>query len=51
MVDCPFEKITLVQLVEKFPDFYEPEVSLPCSKEPATGTYLEVDESIPHVYI
>jgi hypothetical protein len=26
----------------------EPEVSLPCSQEPATETYTEPDESIPY---
>jgi hypothetical protein len=26
----------------------EPESSLPCSQQPATGSYPEVDESSPH---
>jgi hypothetical protein len=26
----------------------EPEGSLPCSKEPATGTYSELDKSSPY---
>jgi len=27
----------------------EPESSLPCSKESATGSYLQPDESSPHL--
>jgi hypothetical protein len=29
----------------------EPEGSLPCTQDPATGTYLEPDESNPHIPI
>jgi len=35
------------QLVKKSPAFNEPKGSLPCSQEPATGSYLAPDESSP----
>jgi hypothetical protein len=38
-----FEKLTVTQLVKKFPPFMEAEVSLPCSQEPAIGPYPEPD--------
>jgi hypothetical protein len=36
------------RLVKKFQACMKPEGLLPCSKEPATGTYLESAESNPH---
>jgi hypothetical protein len=38
----------VAQLV-KFYDFIEPEGSLSCSQEPATGPYPEPNESVPHL--
>jgi len=32
-------------------DFMEPEMSLPCSVEPATGPYRKLDESKPKPHI
>jgi len=34
---------------KKFPDFMDPEGSLPCSQEPATGPYPKPDGSSPHL--
>jgi len=42
------EKLRVAELVKNSPSFYEPEGSLPCSQKPATGHYLEPDESSPH---
>jgi len=39
------ENTSATQIFKKFPAFMEPEVSLSCSKEPATGHYIEPDES------
>jgi len=41
--------LTVTQLVKKFPTFMDPEGSLPCSQEYATGPYLEPDASSPHL--
>jgi hypothetical protein len=43
------EKLTVTQLVKKFPTFIKPESSLPCSQQPATGPYPKSDESNPHL--
>jgi hypothetical protein len=34
---------------QETPTFMEPEVSLPCSQQPATGPYPELDASSPHL--
>jgi hypothetical protein len=34
----------------RVPPFIKPEGSLPCSQEHAAGTYLEPDESSPHLH-
>jgi hypothetical protein len=44
------EKLAVAQLVKKFPVFMDTEYLLPCSQEPATGTYPEADKSIPHAH-
>jgi hypothetical protein len=41
------EKLTVSQLVKKFPHFMEPEGSLPHSQEPATCPYPEPAQSSP----
>jgi hypothetical protein len=43
------EKLTVTQLVKKFPAFMGPEGSLPSSKDPATGPYPEPDKSGQHL--
>jgi len=42
------EKLTVTQLVKKFPAFYEPKVHYRV-QQPATGHYPEPDESSPHI--
>jgi len=42
------EMLTVAQLINKLPAFMEPEGSLPCAKEPATGPYPERDASNPY---
>jgi hypothetical protein len=52
MVQSPSWKLIVTQLVKKSPlpqPFTKPEGSLPCSQQPATGLYLEPDESSPHL--
>jgi len=43
------EKLIVTQLVKKFLALHEPEGSLACSHEPATGTYPEPDALSPHL--
>jgi hypothetical protein len=40
-------ELVVSQLLKKFPAFMEPENSLPCSQEPTTGPYLEVEFDVP----
>ena len=42
------DKLTGFQLVKKFPDFAEPESSLPHAQVPATCPYREPDQSSPY---
>jgi hypothetical protein len=43
------KKLKVAQLIN-LPRFMEPESSLPCSQEPATGHYPAPDESSPHTH-
>jgi len=43
------DKPTVTQLVTNIPPFMEPEVSFPCSQEPATGPYPDSDISNPQL--
>jgi hypothetical protein len=43
------EKLIVPQLVNTFPPFIEPSVSITCSQEPSSGSYPEVDEYSPHL--
>jgi len=45
----PLEKLVVAQLVDKLPAFVEPEASLPCSQQPATGPSREPGEFGPHL--
>jgi len=49
--DARFESLlrTVAHLVKKFPDFLEPEGSLPCSERPATCPYTKPDSSRTHL--
>jgi hypothetical protein len=40
------ELIPFWEAVKNFPNFMEPEGSLPCSQVPSTGPYPEPDQSI-----
>jgi len=41
------EKLTVTQLVKKFPDFMKPKVPVLCSQDSTTGPYPEPDAFIP----
>ena len=41
------EKLVVIKLVKKFPNFVGTEVLLPCSQEPTRYFYTEADESSP----
>jgi hypothetical protein len=41
------EKLTVAQLVKKFPSDCGSQSALPCSKEPIIGPWLEPDERTP----
>jgi len=41
------EKLTVNQIVKKYPNFIEPQSSLPCSQGPAIGFYPEPGASNP----
>jgi hypothetical protein len=45
------ENLTVAQLAKKFPPFVQPESSLLCSQDFATGPYSEVDKPSPRAYI
>jgi len=38
--NVPFEKLIVAYMIKKFPNFMEPEGSLPCSQRPIIGTYI-----------
>jgi hypothetical protein len=44
-----FMNLTAVQLVKKFPLFFEPEGSVPCLGWRSIGTCFEALESSPHI--
>jgi len=41
------DKLIVVNLATKFPNFIRSNYSLPCSKDPETGSCLKPDESNP----
>jgi hypothetical protein len=38
------KKLTITETIKNYPHFMEPEDESPCSKEPATGPYPELNE-------
>jgi hypothetical protein len=48
MVQGLLEKSIAAELVKKFSTLIEPEISIPCSSEPAIGSYSESVEYYPH---
>jgi len=44
-----FEKLTVTQLIKKFPAFYGNQISLSLSQDHATGPYPEADASTPQL--
>jgi len=43
-------ELTVLQIINKFPHFTEPEGPLLCSREPPIGLYIEPDELNPHLH-
>jgi hypothetical protein len=51
MMQSPLKKLIVTRLVKELPPFMEPEASLPCSQQPATGLYPEQDATRPQIPI
>jgi hypothetical protein len=49
MEQSPTWKLTVIQLVKKFPPFYETRMFIMLSQEPAIGAYPDLDDSSPHL--